>query len=273
MRIQDIDLLLYEGGHGAAGTHGIDGAVRLVGALERRLGLSRQAVGQRPWRTPDNQLTYWPEWLADFRAALVPASAAWHRSLRGRRRLVAALPGRSVALASVAQVVMHHPRVRLIWIDAQANLDRPDVHTCGVEAATLAGLIGRWSSGFTGTLASEQIALIGLEGRAEPTEDRPDGLYVQEADAVDSARLGEWIGRSPVYIHLSCDVFVANDRPANQPAHRTGLTLDAVRRVLSAVAPHQVIGIEISGVASAGPDGQPVPTQRLADLVLSLVDG
>lgn len=273
MRLRDIDLLLYQGSAADVTGGGLNGAVQLAGVFERRLGIAPQRIGEHSLRTSANRPTGWQAHLDDVRHDFGCASQAWAKSLRAHRRIIGLLPRCSVAMATLPQVVKRHPRAKVLWIDAHADLNTPDDSPSGyLGGMALAAAIGRWDSGFGAGLAPGNTCLIGARDIDAEEHAYLDTQPIRQLDVTPNigTEIAEWLGDAPVYIHLDCDVFDPATLPADYAVHG-GIDFDGLARILTAVSADRLIGIEIAELAATWPDGRQAPTQRSVDVFTRLV--
>ena len=147
-------------------------------------------------------------------------SPCWH--FLGARRRLATLPN----------VALHRPDAIVVWFDAHADLNTPTTSTTGyLGGLVLSAAIGWWNSGLGSGLAPERIVLGGSRDLDAPEQRLIDEGTVRLAAGQDLlGALDRFVGDSPVYFHLDCDVLEPGTVPTDYQVPG-GLGLDDLAAV------------------------------------------
>ena len=180
---------------------------------------------------------------------------------------VTALTRCAAAIATLPVVVRHHPEVCVVWFDAHADLNTPQMSSSGyLGGMALSGPAGLWSSGLGAGLSVDNIVLVGARDM-DPCE-----LALVESGQVKLVPAGvaslpdaltEAVAGRPVYVHLDCDVLEPGIVPTEYRVPG-GLSLDDLRGACAALARMDVVGLEIAEFQCAWEQGgQPASPANL----------
>jgi arginase len=252
---------------GRAGDHNdlaIPGARALGEGIARRTGIEPIVIG-----TPEPSLS--AGWLEELKAAfptLKQVQSRFEDVLTSGAVSIAATSRCAVSLATLPVVAKHHPSVCMVWFDAHADLNTPDVTTTGyLGGLAFAAPAGLWDSGLGAGLGLDQIVLVGQRDLDPFEQDLIDrhGIPLIKPGSDLTAQLRAAIAGRPVYVHLDCDVLNPGIVPTDY-VHDDGLSLDDLRACCEVIAEHAFVGIEIAEFQNAWePGGDPVSPDPLLD--------
>lgn len=176
----------------------------------------------------------------------------------------------AAALATLPVVARHRPDAVVLWFDAHADLNTPDVTTTGyLGGLAFSGPLGLWDSTLGAGLSSQRAILVGARD-IDPAEqeviDRGDVAFVPVGATVAS-ELAALVAGRPVYVHIDCDVLEPGEVPTEYLVPG-GLTLDDLRECALALAGSELVGIEIGELQVDPTDEESLAPAR--DLVAAL---
>jgi arginase family enzyme len=216
----------------------------LVGeALTRRLVVQNVLVGEL--KEPDP--SWWDIELERARPSLELMARQIDDVMAQGLKPVSAITRCAVALATVPVVLRHRPDTVVVWLDAHADLNKPDTTTSGyLGGLALSGPLGWWESGLGAGLPTSQTVLVGVRD-VDPAE-RPHIqagriAVVPVGDGLTD-RLAEVVNARPVYFHLDCDVLEPGIVLTEYQVAR-GLTLQQLHDCAAVVADSEVVGVEL----------------------------
>jgi arginase family enzyme len=140
----------------------------------------------------------------------------------------------------------------VVWFDAHADLNTPATSTTGyLGGLVLSAAIGWWQSGLGSGLAPERIVLGGSRDLDAPEQKLVDEGTVKLATGPDLlGALDRYVGDSPVYFHLDCDVLEPGTVPTDYQVPG-GLGLDDLAAVARRLCHNEIVGIEIAEFEAA----------------------
>jgi len=252
---------------GRAGDHNnlaMPGAMAIGAALAQRTGTAPAVIG-----SPEPALNVgWRDELDAALPLLRQVQARFDAVLGDGGVSIAATSRCTVALATLPAVAKHYPSVCVIWFDAHADLNTPEVTLSGyLGGLALAGPAGLWSSGLGAGLSLDQIVLVGARDLDPFEQDLIDQhrIPVIKPGKDMAEDLRDAIAGRPVYVHLDCDVLEPGIVPTDFVVPG-GLSLDDLYTCATVIAAHDFIGIEIAEFQSSwGPGGEEVTLSPLLD--------
>ena len=159
---------------------------------------------------------------------------------------VSAITRCAVALATVPAVLRHRPDEVVVWLDAHADLNKPDTTTTGyLGGLALSGPLGWWESGLGAGLPTSQTVLVGVRevDPAEHVQIQAGRIVAVPVGVGLTDRLADVVSGRPVYFHLDCDVLEPGIlRTEYQVAG--GLSLQQLHDCAAVVANSEVVGVE-----------------------------
>ncbi|WP_017537723.1 MULTISPECIES: arginase family protein [Nocardiopsis] len=158
-------------------------------------------------------------------------------------------------LAAVRHLAARYPGMACYWVDAHPDLNTPQSSPSGrAHGMVLRALLGQGHARLTGAgaaLSARDVTLVGTRA-FDPAEEefvRAHGVAVAGPEAVEADPDGVALRRtagSPAYVHLDVDVCDPAEVPAVACPEPGGPSVEAVARVLAALARHhEVVGIGV----------------------------
>ena len=164
----------------------------------------------------------------------------------GQCSTVSAITRCAVALATVPAVLRHRPDEVAGWLDAHADLNKPDTTTTGyLGGLALSGPLGWWESGLGAGLPTSQTVLVGVRevDPAEHVQIQAGRIVAVPVGVGLTDRLADVVSGRPVYFHLDCDVLEPGIlRTEYQVAG--GFSLQQLHDCAAVVANSEVVGVE-----------------------------
>lgn len=247
---------LYTVFQGRAGDHNslaMPGAMAIGNALARRTGKAPLVIG-----SPEPALNV--GWRVELDAALPllrQVQARFDAVLDDGAVSIAATSRCAVALATLPSVAKHYPSVCVVWFDAHADLNTPEVTLSGyLGGLALAGPAGLWTSGLGAGLSLDQIVLVGARD-LDPFEQAlidQHRIPVVTPGSDLAADLRKAIAGRPVYVHFDCDVLDPGIVPTDFVVPG-GMSLDDLHACAVVIAEHEFVGIEIAEFQSTWESG------------------
>jgi len=244
MSVNEVAHTVFYGRAGDPNDLAMPGSKAIGEALARQSGISPVFIG-----TPKPALN--GSWQQEMDAAMPELRAMQRRFeevFRSKALSVAATGRCVVSLATLPVVAKYHPGVCVVWFDAHADLNTPDVSASGyLGGMALAGPLGLWDSGLGSGLRPEQIVLVGQRD-IDPSESlliaRHNITCLQAGEGL-AERLQQAIGGRAVYVHLDCDVLEPGIVPTDYVI-AGGLTLAELKGCCEVLACQPFVGIEIA---------------------------
>ena len=213
-------------------------------ALARQSGISPVIIG-----TPEPALN--SSWQEELDAAMSGLRAMQHRFeevFRSEAISVAATGRCVVSLSTLPVVAKYHPDICVVWFDAHADLNTPEVSASGyLGGMALAGPLGLWDPGLGSGLKPEQIVLVGQRD-IDPSESlliaRHNITCIKPGEGL-AERLQQAIAGRALYVHLDCDVLEPGIVPTDYVIDG-GLTLAELKECCEVIATQRFVGIEIA---------------------------
>jgi arginase len=266
-----VALTVYQGRAGDRNDLAAPGALAVAAALAKRIQCEPVTVGE----SAPALNTHWQTELA---AALPALRALAQRCtdvfLQGHR-LLTVNTRCAASLATLPVVARHRADACVVWFDAHADFNTPATSATGyLGGMAISGPTGMWDSGLGQGLRMSNVVLVGSRD-IDPAEQRliDAGLVrLVSPGARLAARLTDAVAGRAVYVHLDCDVLNPGIVPTDFVVEG-GLSLDELRQACTAIAAHELIGMEIAefqGAWRAG--GEPVSALPLVDAVVPLLD-
>lgn len=266
----EVEFTVFQGRAGDHNDLAMPGAKAIGEALARRSGVAPVVIG-----TPEPSLnTGWREELDVALPALRQVQVRFDDVLASGAVSIAATSRCAVALATLPVVAKHHPAACIVWFDAHADLNTPDVTTTGyLGGLAFAAPVGLWDSGLGAGLRLDQIVLVGQRDLDPYEQELIDwhGIPHVKPQGDLAGELRAAIAGRPAYVHLDCDVLNPGIVPTDY-VHERGLSLDDLRTCCEVIAEHPLVGLEIAesqNVWELG--GDPVSPDPLLDALTPLL--
>lgn len=164
----------------------------------------------------------------------------------------------SASLASLPAAARTRSGTVFLWIDAHGDFNTPETTTSGyLGGMALAAACGLWDSGHGVGPKPKQVVLIGAHD-IDPDEAvllHEHGVRIippAEANADNVLRI---IGNSPVWVHIDWDVLEPELVPAAYSVPG-GLLPWQIKDILAALAPEQLVGLELAEFEATGNEQQ-----------------
>jgi arginase family enzyme len=262
-RTKDFSLIVFVGPTGDHNDRGMAGASLVGRELSRRLGLEPLVIGDPRPATSEP----WDIALPGVRPGLTELQLAHGAVIERGDVTVLALPRCAASLATLPNVAAHRPDAVVVWFDAHADLNTPATSTTGyLGGLVLSAAIGWWQSGLGAGLAPDRIVLGGSRDLDAPEQSLVDEGTVKLAAGPDLlGALDRYVGDSPVYFHLDCDVLEPGTVPTDYQVP-DGLGLDDLAAVARRLCRNEIVGIEVAEFESA------IDPTDLTDYVGPLLD-
>lgn len=263
-------IIVFQGRAGDHNDLAMPGARAVGEALARRIGVRPLVVG-----APEPCLnTGWREELDAALPALRELQARFDALMAAGVVPIVAMTRCTVSLATLPVVARRNPGVCVVWFDAHADLNTPDVTTTGyLGGLALAGPAGLWSSGLGSGLSLDQVVLVGQRD-LDPFEQEliaRRGIPHIKPRGDLAAELRRAIAGRPVYVHLDCDVLSPDIVPTDYVV-ANGLSLHDLRACCEAIAEMDFRGIEIAEFQNAWePGGEAISPEPLLDALAPLM--
>ncbi len=170
--------------------------------------------------------------------------------------------GRCVAsLATLPPVARRYPDAAIVWFDPHGDCNVPG-NGVGAEGGYLGGMVltgaaGLWETKLGGDLALGQVVLVGSRD-LDPAERIRIGtgeVTLVENGPDLGARLREAIRNRGVYVHVDCDVLEPGLVPTEYQVSG-GLSVHDLTQACTALADHEVLGVEIAEFEREWPNGE-----------------
>lgn len=233
----------YAGPAGDHNNRAMQNSVLVADALARRLAIENVIVGELEEPDP----SWWDVELERSRSSLELMARQIDEVMAQGLKPVSAITRCAVALATVPVVLRHRPDAVVVWLDAHADLNKPDTTTSGyLGGLALSGPLGWWETGLGAGLPTSQTVLVGVRDvdPAEQAHIQAGRIVVIPVGAGLTDRLAEVVKLRPVYFHLDCDVLEPGIvRTEYQVAG--GLTLQQLHDCAAVLADSEVVGIEL----------------------------
>ena len=267
MAAGDLGLVVFVGPTGDHNDRGMAGAPIVGRELSRRLRLEPTTIGEpRPATSAP-----WDRALADALPGLV-ALRDVHAGMLSRGQVPVIAASRCAAsLATLPNVATLRPDAVVVWFDAHADLNTPAGSTTGyLGGLVLSAAVGWWDSGLGSGLAPDRIVLGGSRDLDPPEQALvDDGTIKLAAGPHLMDQLDRYIGNSPVYVHLDCDVLDPGTVPTDYRVPG-GLGLDDLADVARRLGRNDVVGVEVAEFEAAGPDDHTDYARPLVDALAPL---
>ena len=257
-----VEYTVFQGRAGDHNDLAIPGAWALGEALARRTGVQPTVIGK-----PERALNVgWRDELDAATPALRDLQTRLDSVFSRGSASIAAISRCAVSLATLPIVAKHHSSVCIVWLDAHADLNTPEVTMTGYLGGLAFGApVGLWRSGLGDGLRLDQVVLLGQRD-LDPFErdliachDIP--LIKPSEDLV--AGLRKAIAGRPVYVHLDCDVLHPGIVPTDYVLDG-GLSLEDLRSCCKVIAEHEFVGLEIAEFQNSWTqDGEAVSPEPL----------
>lgn len=255
------ELVVSQGRVGDRTAGAIPGALVTEKALRDRTGRALRIVG-RPTAPAEDD---WRQSLPIARETLLGLREAVTESLDAGHVPVMLANTCAASLATLPVAAERHPEAVVLWIDAHGDFNTPETTASGyLGGMVLAAACGLWDSGHGAGLDPRRVILVGA--RDIDVEERRlldhSGVTILPPGESTAARLASLVGDREVWIHIDWDVLEPGYVPA---AYRVpdGLSPTQVERVLGALSPGRVAGVEIAefeATGAAADDDQAVAT-------------
>lgn len=239
----ELSLIVFVGPTGDHNDRGMAGASIVGQELARRLWLEPTLIGEPRPATSDR----WDVALPAAMPGLLELRRAHGAVIERGGVPVLALPRCAASLATLPNVSAHRPDAVVVWFDAHADLNTPANTTTGyLGGLVLSAAIGWWDSGLGSGLAPERIVLGGSRDLDAPEQRLVDDGTIKLATGRDLLdELDRYIGDSPVYFHLDCDVLEPGTVPTDYRVPG-GLGLDDLAAAARRLGRNEIVGIEVA---------------------------
>ncbi len=265
-----LALTVFQGRAGDRNPRGAAGALAVGRALEARLGLVADRVGE----SAPPLAAGWSEELEAARPGFEALADRLDAVLAdGQASLVT--QGRCAAsIAALPVVLRHHPDALIVWFDAHGDCNQPAHSTTGyLGGMVLTAAAGVWDSGLGQGLDLADVVLVGARD-LDPCEAAliaDGGPRLVTAGPNIGRRLAAAIGDRPVYVHLDCDVLDPGLVPTEYSVD-DGLSFGDLREACAVLARNRVIGLEIAEFEDVFVEtGAPGDVDALLDALAPLI--
>lgn len=270
MSDKSVALTVFYGRAGDPNDLAMPGSKAIGDALARRTGIRPVMIG-----SPEPALKgHWQEELDAAMPNLRAIQQRFEEVFHNQAISVAATGRCVVSLATLPVVAKYHPGVCVVWFDAHADLNTPDISTSGyLGGMALAGPLGLWDAGFGSGLRPDQIVLVGQRdidaGESELIARHNITCIKPGKGMVD--QLQQAVAGRAVYVHLDCDVLEAGIVPTDYTV-AGGLTLADLRECCEALASQTCVGIEVAEFQQSWePYGEAASPESLLEAVAALL--
>jgi arginase len=232
---------------------------RTPGAGEGAEALARELGGTVVGEPGEPAVRDWSEDLPDARPVLEAAAAALREAFGAGALPVLTASDCSICMATLPEVVVHEPDVRVAWLDAHGDFNTPGTTPSGfLGGMCLAAACGRWEAdGWPGTLDPARVHLLGVRDLdpGEEAEVEAAGVSAEVPDGV------------PLYVHLDTDVLDPSVMAA-QFAVPGGWDERRLRAQLAELAAGcRIVGVEVTALED------PAIAPLVADAIQPLLAG
>ena len=210
----------------------------------------------------------WDADLRDAHGCLLEAGGQIEDLLGAGRFPVLCAGDCSICMTTLPTVARLVPGVRVLWLDAHGDFNRPESSPSGyLGGMCLAGACGHWDTGFDGALDPARVVMVGVRDLDAPEVAALDFAGVTRVERL--ADVADAVDGADVFVHLDLDVLDPEIFPARFPA-AGGLSEAGLRRLLDEVsqAAQRIVGLEIT--AFEAPEDE-VDRERLTQLVADAV--
>jgi arginase len=223
------------------------GAEALADELAGRYGAEPRVIGTRSQARPAR----FDEDLRDSRGCILEAGGQIDDALAAGEFPVLLAAECTVALTTLAGVLLHEPDARFLWLDAHGDFNTPDTSPSGyLGGMCLAGACARWETGFGSAVDPSHVVLCGARDL-----DGAERVELERAGVVHAARPSqapEALRDQAVYVHLDVDVLDPGLFPAQFPAPH-GLSDTGLRSLLAEIAgASRIVGVEVTAFEAPG---------------------
>ncbi len=214
-RASNVQVLAAQGWTCDRTSGGMRAAPRLGRVIAERYGLPLDIVGEP---LPPADLN-WDKALERARPALEAARDGVRRILERGGRPLNILNKCGTAHATLPQIFAAHPDACLLWCDAHADYNTPEITETGyLGGLVISALTGRWDSGYGSGLTPDRAIVVGARD-IDPKEwelMQRDGVhYVPAKDGrIDPQAVRAAVAGRPVVFHLDCDLMDPGYIPA-----------------------------------------------------------
>jgi arginase len=232
---------------------------RTPGAGEGAEALARELGGTVVGEPGEPAVRDWSEDLPDARPVLEAAAAALREAFGAGALPVLTASDCSICIATLPEVVVHEPDVRVAWLDAHGDFNTPGTTPSGfLGGMCLAAACGRWEAdGWPGTLDPARVHMLGVR-------DLDPGEETEVEAAGVSAEVPEGV---PLYVHLDTDVLDPSVMAA-QFAVPGGWDERRLRAQLAELAAGcRIVGVEVTALED------PAIAPLVADAIQPLLAG
>lgn len=245
---KEFSLIVFVGPTGDHNDRGMAGASIVGREMSRRLGLEPTLIGVPRPATSDP----WDVALPAALPGLTELKSEHGAAVERGDVPVLALPRCAASLATLPNVALHRPDAVVVWFDAHADLNTPTTSTTGyLGGLVLSAAIGWWNSGLGSGLAPDRIVLGGSRDLDAPEQRLIDEGTIRLAAGPDLlGALDRYVGNSPVYFHLDCDVLEPGTVPTDYQVPG-GLGLDDLAAVARRLCHNEIVGIEVAEFEAA----------------------
>jgi arginase family enzyme len=245
---KDLSLIVFVGPTGDHNDRGMAGASIVGREMSRRLGLEPILIGHPRPATAEP----WDVALPSALPGLTELQLAHAAAIERGDVPILALPRCAASLATLPNVAAHRPDAVVVWFDAHADLNTPATSTTGyLGGLVLSAAVGWWQSGLGAGLAADRIVLGGSRDLDAPEQRLVDEGTVKLAAGPDLlGTLDRYVGDSPVYFHLDCDVLEPGTVPTDYQVP-DGLGLDELAAVARRLSRNEIVGIEVAEFEAA----------------------
>ena len=165
----------------------------------------------------------------------------------------------SMSIATVADSLRRHDNLKLIWMDAHADMNTykesitKNVH--GMPLSILTGIEERKSLYFTNkNIDPKDILYVGLREmdpfEKEMVEKYKINILSSEEVNQDSKeswrRMSEFIGENPVHFSFDVDVLDPSVMPSTGTLVKNGIELESCKKIIEGLSMKNVVSIDIA---------------------------
>jgi ornithine--oxo-acid transaminase len=243
------------------------GAALLAQRCGARLGREAHRIGNpaalvdMPWRAA----------LERARPYLGDAAAAVSTHAGAR---ISFLNRCATSLATLPRVFARHPEAALVWCDAHGDYNTPETTVSGyIGGMVVAGLCGRWDTGFGAGMSPDRVALVGARD-LDPAEAKliaADGVALHRGagQSLDVAAIVAGTGARPIVLHIDCDVVDPQHVPSEYRVP-DGLHPATLRRLAEALAATgRLVALEVAEFEAPDDASE---AEFFADVVLAMIE-
>lgn len=165
----------------------------------------------------------------------------------------------AAALATLPAVSAARPDAAIVWFDAHADCNLPELTTSGyLGGLVISGAAGLWNSGLGAGVDLTNIVLVGARD-LDPFEQKlvDEGRLTLVGPGPHLAhRLSGAVANRPVYVHLDCDVLEPGIVPSEYQVP-SGLSLADLGQAMAVLAELELVGVKVAEFEAEWPDGTP----------------